>query len=306
MTNKETERAVVVTGASTGIGKAIALALDARGLRVFAGVRKEADGEELRREAGPCLTPVLLDVTDDSSIARAVETVAKLANGRLYGLVNNAGVGLGGPLELVPITETRELFEVNVIGLLAVTKAFMPLLRTAHGRVVNIGSLAGILAMPGASSYAASKFAVQAITDSLRVELEPFGVQVTIVDPGAIESALWEKGRAQKKAILEAAPQELMDLYAPLIEIGKRLGEHPRDILPPSSVADYVVHALTSKKPKVRYLVGPGPKKASRLARMPVRLRDSLLRRFMSSGVAGQARESKPAKRRLATKEKVS
>ena len=306
MTIRETQQAVVVTGASTGIGKAIALALDASGLRVFAGVRKEADGEKLRREAGPCLTPVLLDVTDDSSIARAVETVAKLANGRLYGLVNNAGVGLGGPLELVPITKTRELFEVNVIGLLAVTKAFLPLLRKAHGRVVNIGSLAGLLAMPGASSYAASKFAVQAITDSLRVELEPFGVQVTIVDPGAIESALWEKGRAQKKAILEAAPQELMDLYAPLIEIGKRLGAHPRDILPPSCVADDVVHALTSKKPKVRYLVGPGPKKASRLARMPVRLRDWLLRRFMSAGVAGQAREAEPAKQHLATREKVS
>jgi NAD(P)-dependent dehydrogenase (short-subunit alcohol dehydrogenase family) len=300
MTIRETQQAVVVTGASTGIGKAIALALDASGLRVFAGVRKEADGEKLRREAGPCLTPVLLDVTDDSSIARAVETVAKLANGRLYGLVNNAGVGLGGPLELVPITKTRELFEVNVIGLLAVTKAFLPLLRKAHGRVVNIGSLAGILAMPGASSYAASKFAVQAITDSLRVELEPFGVQVTIVDPGAIESALWKKGRAQKKAILEAAPRELMDLYAPLIEMGKRLGEHPRDILPASCVADDVVHALTSKKPKVRYLVGPGPKKASRLARMPVRLRDWLLRRFMSAGVAGKAREADPAKRRSA------
>ena len=290
MTIRGTQQAVVVTGASTGIGRAIALALDASGFRVFAGVRKEADGEKLRRDAGPGLTPVLVDVTDDSSIARAVGTVAKPTNGRLFGLVNNAGVGLGGPLELVPITKTRELFEINVIGLLAVTKAFLPLLRKAHGRVVNIGSLAGILAMPGASSYAASKFAVQAITDSLRVELEPFGVQVTIVDPGAIESALWEKGRAQKKSILEAAPQELMDLYAPLIEIGRRLGEHPRDILPPSSVADDVVHALTAKKPKARYLVGPGPKKASRLARMPVRLRDSLLRRFMSSGVAGQAR----------------
>ncbi len=301
MMTKKTQRDVVVTGASTGIGRAIALALDASGFRLFAGVRNEADGEKLRREAGPGLTPVLLDVTDESSIARAVETVAELSNGRLYGLVNNAGVGLGGPLELVPMAKTRALFEVNVIGLLAVTKAFLPLLRTALGRVVNIGSLAGILAMPGASSYAASKFAVQAITDSLRVELEPFGVQVTIVDPGAIESALWDKGRAQKQEILEAAPQKLMELYAPLIEMGKRLGDHPRGILPASRVADDVVHALTSKKPKVRYLVGPGPKKASRLARMPVRLRDALVRRFMSSGVAGQARDADHEKRRFAT-----
>ena len=284
MTNR-TQRAVVVTGASTGIGKTIALALDAHGFRVFAGVRKETDGLVLSREARHGLTPVLLDVTDESAIERAVETVAAHARAQLHGLVNNAGVGLGGPLELVPIAKTRELFEVNVIGLLAVTKAFLPLLRKARGRVVNIGSLAGLLAMPGATSYAASKFAVQAITDSLRLELEPFGVQVTIVDPGAIESALWKKGRAQKKAILEAAPRELMDLYAPLIEMGKRLGDQPRGMLPPSRVADEVLHALTSKKPKVRYLVGPGPRKAARLARAPVRLRDSLLRRFMSAGI---------------------
>ena len=141
---------------------------------------------------------------------------------------------------------------------------------------------------------------MRAITDSLRLELEPFGVQVTIVDPGAIESALWEKGRAQKKAIFEAAPKELMDLYAPLIEIGKRLGEQPRRILPASCVADEVLNALTSKKPRVRYLVGPGPKKASRLARLPVRLRDSLVRRFMSSGVAHQAHKADPTKRRFA------
>ena len=284
MTDK-TQRAVVVTGASTGIGKTIALALDAHGFRVFAGVRKETDGLVLSRQARHGLTPVLLEVTDESAIGRAVEAVAARAQGQLHGLVNNAGLGLGGPLELVPIPKTRELFEVNVIGLLAVTKAFLPLLRKARGRVVNIGSLAGILAMPGASSYAASKFAVQAITDSLRLELEPFGVQVTIVDPGAIESALWEKGRAQKKAIFAAASKELMDLYAPLIEIGNRLGEQPRGILPASCVAGEVVHALTSKKPKVRYLVGPGPKKAVKLARFPVRMRDSLLRRFMSAGI---------------------
>ena len=284
MTTRQSQPAVVVTGASTGIGRAIALALDTNGFLVFAGVRKQDDGIALSREAENGLTPVILDVTDESSIARAAETVTTQANGRLQGLVNNAGVGLGGPLELVPISRIRELIEVNVIGVLAVTKAFLPLLREARGRVVNIGSLAGIVAMPGASSYAASKFALQAITDSLRLELKPFGVLVTIVDPGAIESALWEKGRAQKQAILEEAPQELLDLYAPLIEVGKRLGENPRDILPASSVSQEVVHALTSSRPKTRYLVGPGAKKAAKLARMPAQLRDWLLDRFMSSG----------------------
>ena len=291
MTNQGNERAVVVTGASTGIGRAIALALDAEGFRVFAGVRKQADGAALSQEATQALRPVLLDVTDGSSIARALATVEAETDAGLYGLVNNAGVGLGGPLELVPISETRKLMEVNVIGLLATTQAFAPLLRKGRGRVVNIGSLAGIVAMPGASSYAASKFAVQAITDSLRLELEPFGIEVTLVDPGAIESALWDKGKAKKQEILDAAPPELRELYAPLIELGKRLGEHPRGILPASSVAKDVVHALCSKKPKKRYLVGPGPKKAAKLARMPVWLRDWLLRKFMRSGIQGKARE---------------
>jgi NAD(P)-dependent dehydrogenase (short-subunit alcohol dehydrogenase family) len=248
-------------------------------------VRKEADGESLKREAKGTLTPLLLDVTDASSISRAVETVAAQADGRLFGLINNAGIGLGGPLELVPMTETRTLMEVNVIGLLATTQAFVPLLRKARGRIVNIGSLAGLVAMPGASAYAASKFAVQAITDSLRLELKPFGIRVTIVDPGAVESALWKKGRAQKQEILDAASAELLQLYAPLIEVGKRLGENPRDIMPASYVVKDVVHALTSSNPKPRYLVGPGTKKAAKLARMPVWLRDFLLEKFMRSGV---------------------
>ena len=152
----EHPRSVLVTGASTGIGKAIALALHARGFVVFAGVRRESDGVALRREAGDRLKPVLLDVTRQDSIARAVAAISEQTGGELYGLVNNAGVGLGGPLEIVPIEETRKLMEVNVIGLLAVTQAFLPLLRKGQGRIVNIGSLAGIVAMPGGSSYAAS------------------------------------------------------------------------------------------------------------------------------------------------------
>ena len=294
MSNQELQQAVVVTGASSGIGKAIALELDACGFQVFAGVRKQEDCIAFSREASSKLKPVFLDVTDESSIAAAVETVAGATNGRLCGLVNNAGVGLGGPLELVPIAETRKLMEVNVIGLLATTKAFAPLIRKGCGRIVNIGSLAGLIAIPGASAYAASKFAVQAITDSLRLELAPFGIDVTIVDPGAIESALWEKGRAQKKAILDAAPQELMDLYAPLIEIGRQLGENPRDILPASRVAKEVVHALSSSNPKTRYLVGPGARKAAKLARMPVWLRDWLISRFMSSGIQDSGRAASP------------
>jgi len=293
MSNQE-NKAVVVTGASTGIGRATALELDARGFRVFAGVRRHRDGVALSREASPRLEPVLLDVTDETSIAAAAEAVAAATGGQLHGLVNNAGVALGGPLELVPIEETRKLMDVNVIGLLAVTKAFMPLLRKGQGRIVNIGSLAGLVAIPGQSSYGASKFAVQAITDSLRLELAPFGIHVTIIDPGAIESPVWVKVRAQKERMFQAAPQELVELYAPLIEIGKRLGENPRDILPPSCVAKEVVHALSSSKPKRRYLVGLGAKKAAKLARMPIWLRDWLISRFMWSGVQDHGRPETP------------
>jgi len=293
MSNREYQ-AVVVTGASTGIGRATALELDARGFQVFAGVRRHRDGVALSRQASPVLKPVLLDVTDETSIAAAAETVAAATGGKLHGLVNNAGVALGGPLELVPIEETRKLMDVNVIGLLAVTKAFVPLLRKGRGRIVNIGSLAGLIAIPGESSYGASKFAVQAITDSLRLELAPFGIGVTIIDPGAIESAVWEKVRAQKEQMFDAAPQELMDLYAPLIEIGKRLGKNPRDIQPASCVAKVVVHALSSSRPKRRYLVGLGAKKAAKLARMPIWLRECLISRFMWSGIQDHGRPDTP------------
>jgi len=162
------ERAVLVTGASSGIGKATALALDARGFKVFAGVRKEEDREALREEASDALTPLQLDVTDRDAVGDAVARVGEETGGRLFGLVNNAGLSLNGPLELTPDSEIRSLFGVNVVGLLAVTRGFIPLLRKARGRLVNISSGHGLLAIPDKSVYAASKFAVQAIGDSLR------------------------------------------------------------------------------------------------------------------------------------------
>jgi len=162
------EKAVLVTGASSGIGKATALVLDAGGFKVFAGVRKEEDREALREEASDALTPLQLDVTDRDAVGDAVARVGEETGGRLFGLVNNAGLSLNGPLELTPDSEIRSLFGVNVVGLLAVTRGFIPLLRKARGRLVNISSGHGLLAIPDKSVYAASKFAVQAIGDSLR------------------------------------------------------------------------------------------------------------------------------------------
>ncbi|MCP4711662.1 MAG: SDR family NAD(P)-dependent oxidoreductase, partial [Planctomycetes bacterium] len=174
----EKDRPIVITGASSGIGKACALYLDKMGFNTYAGVRKQDDGDNLKKESTGKLTPIILDVTDPTSISDVVGTIKKETNGRVFGLINNAGIGRGGALEVTPTAEIRKVMEVNVIGLMAVTQAFIPLLRPSKGRIVNIGSTSSLLAFPGASAYSASKFAVRAVTDSLRIELNPFGMSV--------------------------------------------------------------------------------------------------------------------------------
>ena len=181
---------VVITGASTGIGAACALALDKLDFRVFAGVRKRADGEALQAQASAKLTPVELDITNSNEIAAALKTIAgEVGDAGLTGLVNNAGIGVVGPLEIVSLDELRRQFEVNVIGLIAVTQALLPLLRKARGRVVNMSSIAGRAAMPYMGPYAASKHALEALSDALRIELQHTGVRVSVIEPGASAGA---------------------------------------------------------------------------------------------------------------------
>ncbi len=270
-------RAVVVTGASSGIGKATALHLDQLGFRVFAGVRKNADGQGLSENASDKLKPILLDVTDDGSIAAAVDTVTRTTSGELFGLVNNAGLSLNGPLELVPVPEMKKLMDVNVIGLLAVTQAFLPLLRKSRGRIVNISSGHGLLAIPDKSAYAASKFAVQALSDSLRVELRPFSVSVSCLAVGKVDTEVLGKIVSDRDAMIRAADPEIVELYSPLIEFFDR---EVKDLpgIAPVEVGRVVARALTTNKPKAHYLVGPGAKKMKNLARLPVGLRDWMLR----------------------------
>src|SRR5216117_3172488 len=184
-------RGVVVTGASTGIGAAIARDLSGRGFRVFGTVRRAEDEAALER-AG--VTAVRMDVTDPASIARAREQVERaLAGAPLQGLVNNAGIPAAGPLELFPLDELRQVLEVNLIGALAVTQAFLPLLKASRGRIVNMSSIAGLGALPFMGPYAASKFALEAMSDSLRRELLPFGVRVIVIEPGSVQSRIWDK-----------------------------------------------------------------------------------------------------------------
>jgi NAD(P)-dependent dehydrogenase (short-subunit alcohol dehydrogenase family) len=190
---------VVITGASTGIGAACALALDKLGYRVFAGVRHPADGERLQQQAGPRLMPIRLDVTDAASISAASHTVAAMVGERgLAGLVNNAGIGVAGPIELLPLADWRRQFEVNVFGLIAVTQTFLPLIRTGRGRIINMGSIAGRASMPFMAPYAASKHALEAITDALRLELQPWGIRVALIAPGAIATPIWKNSERSR------------------------------------------------------------------------------------------------------------
>ena len=205
--------AVVVTGSSTGIGRACALHLDRLGFKVFAGVRKEADGERLRGEASERLEPLILDVTDSEHISRAAERVSEATGGGLAGLVNNAGIGVGGPLELLPLSDFRRQIEVNLIGQVAVTQAFIPALRRARGRLVFISSIGGLIATPYMSPYHASKFGIEAVGDVVRQELRQFGVQVSIVEPGSIATPIWEKGGATAKAVRGNLSPEGQELY---------------------------------------------------------------------------------------------
>ena len=274
---------VVVTGASSGIGKATALHLDQLGFRVFAGVRKNADGQALSESASDKLKPILLDVTEDGSIAAAVDTVTRTTSGELFSLVNNAGLSLNGPLELVPVPEMKKLMDVNVIGLLAVTQAFLPLLRKSRGRIVNISSGHGLLAVPDKSAYAASKFAVQAVSDCLRVELRPFGVSVSCLAVGKVDTEVLGKIVSDRDAMIRAADPEIVELYSPLIEFFDR---EVKDLpgIAPVEVGRVVAEALITARPKAQYLIGPGARKMKNLARLPIRLRDWLMCTTIYSG----------------------
>lgn len=266
---------VLVTGASTGIGRTTALMLAERGLTVYAGVRKARDEQELAEAAVGDLRPVRLDVSREADIESVVGRIGD--EGGLGGLVNNAGVYFGGPLELLSSREIRTTFEVNAIGLLLLTRACLPLLRESSGRIVNISSISGLVALPGVSVYAGSKFAVEAVTDSLRVELSPFGIKVIAVEPGSIETEIWTKGaeRDQQQSD-EQAP--LRELYRPLIRLLEKLNRDPRGI-PPERVAEVVHTALTSESPDNRYLVGADAKGLAWLRWLPDFARDGLIGR---------------------------
>lgn len=266
---------VLVTGASSGIGRATALLLSEAGMVVYAGVRKTSDAESLESSASGDLRPLILDVTSPAEVEAAVARIQE--DGGLSGLVNNAGLYMGGPLELMTDEEIESTYAVNVTGLLRITRACLPLLRDSGGRIVNISSISGLVALPGVSVYAGSKHAVEAITDSLRVELGVLGLRVIAVEPGSIETEIWRKG-AQRDEERSHNDQQLRRIYEPILTLLEKLNRNPRGI-PAERVAEVVKLALTSDDPKNRYTVGADAKSLSILRWLPDPIRDGMIRR---------------------------
>lgn len=273
---------VLITGASTGIGRAAALRLDAAGWRVLAGVRRDEDGDSLRETASARLEPLFLDVTDAAQIAAAAERAESEAGG-LGGLVNNAGVAIPGPLETLPIEEFRRQLEINLTGQVAVTQAMLPALRGGvPGRVAFISSIGGRVAFPMTGAYHAAKFGIEAVGDVFRQELRPWGIAVSIVEPGSIDTPIWERGEriadeeGARSPRREALYGQALERYREVIRQTAERG------IPPEKVARAIERALVSRRPRSRYLVGLDARVQARLKiLLPDRVLDRIVARAM-------------------------
>ena len=289
---------VVVTGASSGIGRATALRLAVSGYHVYAGVRRPADGAALVQGGGREITPVLLDVTDGGQISAAVDAVAgHVGRAGLDGLVNNAGIGVFGPLEIIPLGQFRTLMEVNVTGQLAITQAFLPLLRQASGRIVMIGSIGARFTPPFVGALAASKSALASMDEALRQELAPWGIRVVLVEPATVRSEavdkldhdatrLMSQASPAQQALYEEAFGHLVDTFAARHRHGS----------PPEVIAATVDHALTTPRPRARYLTGKDSRRMAILAAvLPAPALDALRRMLGGQPAPGSRVPALPA-----------
>ena len=280
----ETARSILITGASSGIGRATAMRLARAGWRVFASVRKEADAAALEAAAEGRLETVLLDVGDEGSIALAAREVAARLGGRgLDALFNNAGVGHVFPTEHVPLETLRKIYEVNLFGQIAVIQAFLPLVRMAKGRIINVGSVGDHIAPPFAGALSSSKAAFASMSAALRMELRPQGLHVCIIEPGAINTPAAEKTLGGVEQAIAAMPPAGIDLYGQAMRrMVRTFAENERNGSPPEAVAEVVERALTDRNPRPRYTAGKDSAKLSLLARfLPEKLLDrAILRTF--------------------------
>ncbi len=272
-------RSVVITGTSTGIGWGSAKVLIANGFRVFGSVRKVADAERLAGEFGASFVPLIFDVTDEAAVKAAAANVRReLAGEKLFGLVNNAGVAVAGPLMQLPIAEFRHQIDINLVGAVITTQAFAPLLgidpelRGSPGRIVNISSVGGRNAVPFLAPYNASKFALEGLSESLRRELLPFGIDVIVIGPGAVATPIWDKAEQ-----IDIAPYRDTPYAVPLERLRAYMLGMGKNGLPPERIGEAVLHALTAPKPKVRYAVSPQPLQDFLARHLPRRAVDRMI-----------------------------
>ena len=262
---------VLVTGASSGIGEATALHLKELGFDPVGAVRKDADAQRLESQG---LRTVKLDVTEAESIAAAR---ASLGDAPLAGLVNNAGIAVAGPIEFLPLDELRHQLEVNVVGQVAVIQAFLGALRAGRGRIVNVSSIGGRFALPLVAPYAASKYALEAISDSLRRELLPHGVDVIVIEPGGVKTPIWRKSTETGEEIQAGLPPEAEQLYGTMVEALRRRSAEisEKSGIEAREVAEVIGKALSADKPRTRYLVGRDAKLRGRMLKVvPDRMMD--------------------------------
>tara|TARA_A100001037_G_scaffold304822_1_gene342915 strand:- start:1757 stop:2617 length:861 start_codon:yes stop_codon:yes gene_type:complete len=275
-------KSVVITGASTGIGKACALHLDKLGYQVFAGVRTEADALSLQQASSASLTTIYIDIAKSDSILSATNMIkSTLKSVGLYGLINNAGIVVAGPLEFIPIDALRAQLEINVIGHIAVTQALLPLLRESKGRIINMSSVSGRVATPFLGPYAASKFALEALSDSMRLELMPWDINVSVIEPGPISTPIWSKSIEATKLMIDKLPQKAKVLYGSAFEAAlQRENNIEQSMSTPDVVVRAVVHALMSRRPHRRYRIGVSGFVADIFARfLPDILKDWIIKR---------------------------
>jgi NAD(P)-dependent dehydrogenase (short-subunit alcohol dehydrogenase family) len=284
MTMQRKSACVLITGASTGIGAACAVGCAERGMTVFAGMRNLEAARGLQALTDKPIIPLQLDVTDEKSIKQAAGIIEhEVGAAGLSGLVNNAGIAIGSPLELVSLVQLRRQLEVNVVGQIAVTQAVLPLLRRCRGRIVNMGSIAGRGTIPMMGPYSASKHALEALTDALRLELYPWGIEVLIIEPGAIATPIWHKSlKISVDAEADMTP-EGKQLYGAAAErIREAVGRAADRAIPTDAVVQAVLHALTASRPKTRYLVGRDAKLRALMQRwLPDRVQDWLLKKVL-------------------------
>lgn len=264
-----TRKSAVITGASSGIGRACALRMSKAGWQVFATVRKVEDREKFKAENLPNLVPVMMDVEDRASILAAAQEVSLQNGAGLDGLVNVAGIGMIGPIEYATARDVQKIFDVNLFGQIAVAQVFLPLLRRKRGRIVNITSVGAHIAIPFGGLLNASKAAFGILSDNLRLELHPFGIRVSTIEPGAIATPAVEKTLGDVEGVIARLPEQGRVQYGDMLRTLARRG-YKREMngSPPDVVARAVHHALTAARPRIRYRVGKDAKVIGALPRI--------------------------------------